>query len=78
MHLEQSILIHRKPEEVWAFLGSVSNIAKWDRGVEQTKTTVEAKDTRLASSPTPLPKQVIRKRKRCPIASPKRAKILVG
>jgi hypothetical protein len=45
MHLEQSILIHRKPEEVWAFLGSVSNIAKWDRGVEQTKTTVEAKDT---------------------------------
>jgi hypothetical protein len=45
MHLEQSIVIHRKPEEVWAILGSVSNIAKWDRGVEQTKTTAEAKDT---------------------------------
>lgn len=40
MHLEQSILIHRTPEEVWAFLGSVTNIAKWDRGVERTRTTV--------------------------------------
>lgn len=39
MHLESNILIFRKPEEVWAFLGSVSNIEKWDRGVARTETT---------------------------------------
>jgi hypothetical protein len=37
MHLESSILIGRKPEDVWRFLGSVANIATWDRGVERTR-----------------------------------------
>ncbi|HTZ56507.1 MAG TPA: SRPBCC family protein [Acidobacteriaceae bacterium] len=41
MHLEQSIVIKRGPEEVWKFLGSVENIAKWDRGVERAATTRE-------------------------------------
>ncbi len=26
-------MIRRKPEQVWSFLGDISNIAKWDRGV---------------------------------------------
>src|SRR5262245_49654541 len=33
MHLEPSIVIRRPPEQVWAFLGEVSNIPRWDRGV---------------------------------------------
>jgi hypothetical protein len=33
MHLESSILIERPPDRVWAYLGDVSNLAKWDRGV---------------------------------------------
>src|SRR5262249_18444276 len=33
MHLESSIVIRRPPEQVWAFLGEVSNIPRWDRGV---------------------------------------------
>ncbi len=37
MHLETSIQIGRKPEDVWRFLGSVTNIAAWDRGVERTR-----------------------------------------
>jgi hypothetical protein len=37
MHLESSIVIGRQPEEVWRFLGSVPNIAAWDRGVERTR-----------------------------------------
>jgi hypothetical protein len=39
MHLEGHILIHRTPQQVWSFLGSVSNIEKWDRGVARTQTT---------------------------------------
>src|SRR5215468_9673811 len=33
MHLESSIRIECPPERVWSFLGEVSNIPKWDRGV---------------------------------------------
>src|SRR5262249_28902256 len=33
MHLETSIGIPRPPQEVWAFLGEVSNSPRWDRGV---------------------------------------------
>ena len=33
MRLESSIAIHRPPEVVWAYLGDVSNLPKWDRGV---------------------------------------------
>ena len=37
MHLEASIHIRRSPEEVWAYLGDVSNVALWDRGVSRTQ-----------------------------------------
>ena len=33
MHLESRILIERPPDRVWSFLGDVSNIPRWDRGV---------------------------------------------
>jgi hypothetical protein len=33
VRLESSIAIHRPPEVVWAYLGNVSNLPKWDRGV---------------------------------------------
>jgi hypothetical protein len=33
VRLEASIAIHRPPEVVWAFLGDVSNLPKWDLGV---------------------------------------------
>jgi Polyketide cyclase / dehydrase and lipid transport. len=39
MHLESQIVIHREPSDVWKFLGSVENIATWDRGVVRTTTT---------------------------------------
>jgi uncharacterized protein YndB with AHSA1/START domain len=45
MHLEQSVVIKRKPEEVWNFLGSVETIARWDRGVERTSTTRRASES---------------------------------
>jgi hypothetical protein len=38
MHLESQIVIHRDPVGVWQFLGSVENVAKWDRGVARTTT----------------------------------------
>jgi hypothetical protein len=38
MHLEAQIVIHRDPPGVWRFLGSVENVAKWDRGVARTTT----------------------------------------
>jgi carbon monoxide dehydrogenase subunit G len=44
MYLEQSIVIRRKPEVVWEFLGSVENVARWDRGVGRTETTHKPKD----------------------------------
>ena len=33
MHLESTVLIHRKAEEVWRFLTGPFNLLKWDRGV---------------------------------------------
>jgi hypothetical protein len=33
MRLGSSIVIHRPLEAVWAYMGDVSNIPKWDRGV---------------------------------------------
>jgi uncharacterized protein YndB with AHSA1/START domain len=38
MHLEATILIHRTPEQVWTYLGDVSNVPRWDRGVASVKT----------------------------------------
>lgn len=39
MHLESNIVIRRDPEQVWNFLGDITNIAKWDRGVASTTQT---------------------------------------
>lgn len=33
VRLESAIVIHRRPEEVGGYLGDISNIEKWDRGV---------------------------------------------
>jgi hypothetical protein len=33
MHLETRILVRRKPEDVWSYLGEYSNVPAWDRGV---------------------------------------------
>lgn len=37
MHLETRILVNRPPADVWAYLGDVSNVPKWDRGVESVR-----------------------------------------
>lgn len=37
MLLESSISVRRPPGEVWAYLGDVSRISAWDRGVSSTK-----------------------------------------
>lgn len=37
MHFEGSIVIRRPREQVWAFLGDISNIAAWDRGVARAE-----------------------------------------
>lgn len=39
MHLESSVHIRRSPEDVWAYLGDVSNVASWDRGVSLSEST---------------------------------------
>jgi uncharacterized protein YndB with AHSA1/START domain len=39
MKIEGAITIGRPPEEVWAYLGDVSNVSKWDRGVAATRPT---------------------------------------
>jgi carbon monoxide dehydrogenase subunit G len=39
MHLEATVLIHRTPEQVWAYLGDVSNVPRWDRGVAKVRQT---------------------------------------
>lgn len=39
MVLETSVVIHRPPDEVWAYLGDFRNVAQWDRGVASTETT---------------------------------------
>jgi hypothetical protein len=44
MYLEQFIVIKRKPEVAWKFLGSVENVARWDRGVGRTQTTHKANE----------------------------------
>jgi len=44
MRLESSIVIGKAPEEVWALLGPVENIAKWDRGVARTVAKTERAD----------------------------------
>jgi carbon monoxide dehydrogenase subunit G len=45
MYIEKSIVIERKPEVVWKFLGSVENVAMWDRGVGRTETTYEPSES---------------------------------
>lgn len=35
MRLQSRVVIHRTPAEVGRFLGDISNISKWDRGVSQ-------------------------------------------
>jgi hypothetical protein len=42
MYLESTIVICRSPEDVGRFLGDVSNISKWDRGVAETRRHSEA------------------------------------
>ena len=37
MQLQSSVHIRRPPEDVWAYLGNVSNIAAWDRGVARSE-----------------------------------------
>lgn len=37
MRLEASVHIRRSPHDVWAYLGNVSNVAAWDRGVSRTE-----------------------------------------
>ena len=38
MQLESSVFVSRPSDEVWAYLGDVSNVAAWDRGVSRTET----------------------------------------
>lgn len=37
MRLQSQIVIRRSPEDVGRFLGDISNISKWDRGVGEAK-----------------------------------------
>jgi hypothetical protein len=37
MRLESSIVVHRPPEVVSAFLGDSSKVSEWDRGVSRTE-----------------------------------------
>jgi uncharacterized protein YndB with AHSA1/START domain len=37
MRLESTIVIHRQPADVWAYLSDPANIARWDRGVGRTE-----------------------------------------
>jgi hypothetical protein len=37
MRLEASVHIRRSSQDVWAYLGDVSNVAAWDRGVSRTE-----------------------------------------
>lgn len=39
MHLEPQIVISRTPEQVSTFLGDMSNVASWDRGVSVMRQT---------------------------------------
>lgn len=40
MRLEASVHIERSPQDVWAYLGDVSNVAVWDRGVSRTESSL--------------------------------------
>jgi len=42
MRLESSIVIHKTPEEIWAFLGNLENVPKWDRGVAAVRQISQA------------------------------------
>ena len=35
MRLESSIFVRRTPDKVWVYLGDVSKIPSWDRGVSR-------------------------------------------
>jgi Polyketide cyclase / dehydrase and lipid transport len=48
VRLESSIAIHRPPDVVWAYLGDVSNLPKWDRGVARA---IESQETPAAAQP---------------------------
>jgi len=37
MRLEEQIVVRRPQEVVWAYLGDVNNIARWDRGVSAVR-----------------------------------------
>ena len=39
MKLVATVEIRRTPEEVWAYLGDVSKVSEWDRGVAATRPT---------------------------------------
>ena len=39
MKLEAKVEIRRTPGEVWAYLGDVSKVSEWDRGVAATRPT---------------------------------------
>jgi hypothetical protein len=42
MLLESSIYVRRSPEAVSAYLGNLSNVAEWDRGVSHTEAISDA------------------------------------
>jgi hypothetical protein len=37
MHLKSKIVVHRSPEQVWAYLCDHANVPNWDRGVASTR-----------------------------------------
>jgi hypothetical protein len=39
LDLQTSVVIKRRPEEVWSYLGAISNVPKWDRGVARVQQT---------------------------------------
>ena len=39
MHLETRIVVRHPPVDVWAYLGDLANVPKWDRGVESVRQT---------------------------------------
>lgn len=43
MRLKTQVLIRRSPDEVWAWLGDVSNVPHWDRGVAEVQANTKSK-----------------------------------
>ena len=39
MHLEATVVVCRPPATVWSYLGDISNVPSWDRGVAQVQQT---------------------------------------